>query len=189
LIKNISPTPPNARDAQPRTSVPQLPLRRSVNPPGRGPLHIFLNPPWCKTPKNAITNLTHTKTGTYVHFQLFAEARRSCFFLFFSAPRRSSFRRWAFLCKGSPRTKNTKYIVRFQKLHRGFVCGFFFWGGGGLFLFTPLGPETCCRCLQIVCNGMFRCKLLCRSRKTKCSNPIRGAFLSALQGSCTCICC
>jgi hypothetical protein len=39
LIKNISPTPPNARDDQPRTSVPQLPLRRSANPPGRGPLH------------------------------------------------------------------------------------------------------------------------------------------------------
>jgi hypothetical protein len=43
LIKNvnISPTPPNARDDQPRTSVPQLPLRRSVNPPGRGPLHFI----------------------------------------------------------------------------------------------------------------------------------------------------
>jgi hypothetical protein len=40
LIKTISPTPPNARDDQPRTSVPQLPLRRSVNPPGRGPLHL-----------------------------------------------------------------------------------------------------------------------------------------------------
>jgi hypothetical protein len=40
LIKNISPTPPNARDDQPRTSVPQLPLRRSVDPPGRGPLHL-----------------------------------------------------------------------------------------------------------------------------------------------------
>jgi hypothetical protein len=40
LIKNISPAPPNARDDQPRTSVPQLSLRRSVNPPGRGPLHF-----------------------------------------------------------------------------------------------------------------------------------------------------
>jgi hypothetical protein len=39
LIKNISPTPLNARDDQPRTSFPQLSLRRSVNPPGRGPLH------------------------------------------------------------------------------------------------------------------------------------------------------
>jgi hypothetical protein len=55
LIKNISPTPPNARDDQPRTSVPQLPLRRSANPPGRGPLHALLShvsclsgstPPW-----------------------------------------------------------------------------------------------------------------------------------------------
>jgi hypothetical protein len=42
LIKNISPTPPNARDDQPRTSVPQLSLRRSVNPPGRGPLHFCM---------------------------------------------------------------------------------------------------------------------------------------------------
>jgi hypothetical protein len=25
---------------QPRTSVPQLPLRRNVAPPGRGPLHV-----------------------------------------------------------------------------------------------------------------------------------------------------
>jgi hypothetical protein len=39
LIKNNSLTPPNARDDQPRTSVPQLSLRRSVNPPGRVPLH------------------------------------------------------------------------------------------------------------------------------------------------------
>jgi hypothetical protein len=39
LIKNNGLTPPNARDDQPRTSVPQLSLRRSVNPPGRGPLH------------------------------------------------------------------------------------------------------------------------------------------------------
>jgi hypothetical protein len=28
-----------APGGQPRTSVPQLPLRRNVNPPGRGPLH------------------------------------------------------------------------------------------------------------------------------------------------------
>jgi hypothetical protein len=30
----------NAREDQPRTSVPQLSLRRSANPPGRGPLHV-----------------------------------------------------------------------------------------------------------------------------------------------------
>jgi hypothetical protein len=50
LIKNISPTPPNARDDQPRTSVPQLSLRRSVSPPGRGPLPT----PFLGGPVNAV---------------------------------------------------------------------------------------------------------------------------------------
>jgi hypothetical protein len=41
LIKTYQPALPTrgARKDQPRTSVPQLPLRRSANPPGRGPLH------------------------------------------------------------------------------------------------------------------------------------------------------
>jgi hypothetical protein len=32
----------NAREDQPHTSVPQLPLRHSANSPGRGPLHLRL---------------------------------------------------------------------------------------------------------------------------------------------------
>jgi hypothetical protein len=34
--------PTDLAEDQPRTSVPQLPLRRNVSPPGRGPLHVVM---------------------------------------------------------------------------------------------------------------------------------------------------
>ena len=41
LLKTSHPTPNFVSEDQPRTSVPRLSLRLSVNPPGRGPLHEY----------------------------------------------------------------------------------------------------------------------------------------------------